>query len=93
MFIDSIVATHGCFWVGGHSARRCAAGGDERPYTFQELCPSRLSNAFFDISPRKNRKWCSMSVCGNREKVAAHRKRCENNSTRNRDYNESEMRI
>lgn len=30
---------------------------------------------FVDLSPRNQRRWCSMSVCGNREKVAAYRQR------------------
>ena len=28
---------------------------------------------FYDISKNRTRRWCSMSVCGNRAKVAAHR--------------------
>ena len=30
---------------------------------------------FFDASPAKRRRWCSMSICGNRDKVAAHRQK------------------
>jgi len=30
---------------------------------------------FFDTSPAGRRKWCDMSVCGNRAKVARHRAR------------------
>jgi len=30
---------------------------------------------FFDASPAGRRKWCSMSICGNRDKVAAHRQK------------------
>jgi len=30
---------------------------------------------FFDASPARRRRWCSMSICGNREKVAAHRQK------------------
>jgi predicted RNA-binding Zn ribbon-like protein len=33
---------------------------------------------FVDASPRGSRRWCAMSVCGNREKVAAHRRRRQN---------------
>jgi predicted RNA-binding Zn ribbon-like protein len=29
---------------------------------------------FTDISPANRRRWCSMSICGNRAKVALHRK-------------------
>lgn len=30
---------------------------------------------FLDISPANRRRWCAMSICGNRTKVALHRKR------------------
>jgi predicted RNA-binding Zn ribbon-like protein len=30
---------------------------------------------FLDISPANRRRWCAMSICGNRAKVALHRKR------------------
>lgn len=30
---------------------------------------------FVDLSAKNQRRWCSMSICGNREKVAAHRQR------------------
>lgn len=30
---------------------------------------------FLDQSPRRARRWCSMAVCGNRAKAAAHRRR------------------
>jgi len=33
---------------------------------------------FLDASPRNSRRWCAMSICGNREKVAAHRRRLKN---------------
>lgn len=33
---------------------------------------------FLDASPRNSRRWCAMSICGNREKVAAHRRRLRN---------------
>ena len=36
---------------------------------------------FLDSSPRNSRRWCSMSICGNREKVAAHRRRRKNKAT------------
>ena len=36
---------------------------------------------FLDASPKNNRRWCAMSICGNREKVAAHRRRQKNNTT------------
>jgi predicted RNA-binding Zn ribbon-like protein len=30
---------------------------------------------FLDQSPANRRRWCAMSICGNREKVRAHRRR------------------
>jgi predicted RNA-binding Zn ribbon-like protein len=30
---------------------------------------------FYDISRRQDRRWCSMQICGNRAKVAAHARR------------------
>jgi len=30
---------------------------------------------FADMSPSNRRRWCSMSICGNRQKVALHRQR------------------
>jgi predicted RNA-binding Zn ribbon-like protein len=36
---------------------------------------------FFDTSPAGRRKWCDMSVCGNRAKVARHRARQRKSST------------
>jgi len=30
---------------------------------------------FLDHSPSNRRRWCAMSICGNREKVRAHRRR------------------
>jgi len=30
---------------------------------------------YVDLSPSNRRRWCSMSICGNRQKVALHRQR------------------
>jgi predicted RNA-binding Zn ribbon-like protein len=41
-----------------------------------KICAHRDCRMLFvDASPRRSRRWCSMSICGNREKVAAHRQR------------------
>jgi predicted RNA-binding Zn ribbon-like protein len=29
---------------------------------------------FLDVSKNRKRRWCSMSICGNRAKAATHRK-------------------
>jgi predicted RNA-binding Zn ribbon-like protein len=46
--------------------------------TFDRLkaCPGRDCGwAFYDRSKNRSAKWCSMAVCGSREKVRAHRAR------------------
>jgi predicted RNA-binding Zn ribbon-like protein len=46
--------------------------------TFDRLkaCPARDCGwAFYDLSKNRSAKWCSMAVCGSREKVRAHRAR------------------
>ena len=35
---------------------------------------------FYDVSKNHKRRWCSMSICGNRSKVAAHYKRRRGNA-------------
>jgi predicted RNA-binding Zn ribbon-like protein len=46
--------------------------------TFDRLkaCPGRDCGwAFYDLSKNRSARWCSMAVCGSREKVRAHRAR------------------
>jgi predicted RNA-binding Zn ribbon-like protein len=46
--------------------------------TFERLkaCPGRDCGwAFYDLSKNRSARWCSMAVCGSREKVRAHRAR------------------
>jgi predicted RNA-binding Zn ribbon-like protein len=46
--------------------------------TFDRLkaCPGRECGwAFYDLSKNRSARWCSMAVCGSREKVRAHRAR------------------
>ncbi len=41
-----------------------------------KICPAEdCAWAFFDTSRNRSRRWCSMEVCGNREKVRAYRDR------------------
>jgi predicted RNA-binding Zn ribbon-like protein len=40
---------------------------------------------FHDVSKGHARRWCSMAVCGNRAKAAAHRTRLRNRSTHRHD--------
>ena len=46
--------------------------------TFGRLkaCPARDCGwAFYDLSKNRSARWCSMAVCGSREKMRAHRAR------------------
>lgn len=41
-----------------------------------KICPDDTCQwAFFDTSRNRSRRWCSMEVCGNRNKVRAYRER------------------
>jgi predicted RNA-binding Zn ribbon-like protein len=43
-----------------------------------KICPAADCRwAFFDHSRNRSRTWCSMRVCGNREKARAWRERQE----------------
>jgi predicted RNA-binding Zn ribbon-like protein len=51
--------------------------------TRMKICRHRdCRMLFLDASPRNSRRWCAMSICGNREKVAAHRRRLRNKSSK-----------
>ena len=46
--------------------------------TFDRLkaCPGENCGwAFYDRSKNQSARWCSMAICGSREKVRAHRAR------------------
>jgi len=48
---------------------------------FSETDPSRIRQCtqcvvhFFDVSKKGSRRWCSMKLCGNKQKVAAYQRR------------------
>jgi predicted RNA-binding Zn ribbon-like protein len=45
-------------------------------FTFIKACQGKnCILSFYDETPRHKRRWCSMAVCGNREKQRAHRER------------------
>ncbi len=49
-------------------------GGVERHRL--KMCDNRgCQMIFFDNSPVNRRRWCAMAICGNREKIKAHRQR------------------
>ncbi|WP_245865688.1 CGNR zinc finger domain-containing protein [Prauserella marina] len=62
------------------AAARIAIRGDWRRF---KICPAHTCRwAFFDNSRNRSRTWCSMAVCGNREKARAFRKRSGGDATR-----------
>ena len=41
-----------------------------------KMCENKSCRMLFlDISPANRRRWCAMSICGNRAKVASHRRK------------------
>ncbi|WP_433470951.1 CGNR zinc finger domain-containing protein [Saccharomonospora azurea] len=46
-----------------------------------KICPAENCRwAFHDRSPNRSRAWCSMRVCGNRQKVRSYRRRSTSSS-------------
>ncbi|SDN71592.1 CGNR zinc finger domain-containing protein [Lentzea jiangxiensis] len=61
------------------SARLAVLGSWER----FKICPADdCQRAFFDRSRNRSRTWCSMQVCGNREKARTFRKRSRAQNSR-----------
>jgi predicted RNA-binding Zn ribbon-like protein len=71
-------------WESPHPARACLAeiardavmiighNGRQR----LKMCDNQSCRMLFvDQSPAKRRRWCAMSLCGNREKIRTHRRR------------------
>jgi predicted RNA-binding Zn ribbon-like protein len=76
-------------WQSKHPVRACLAviardavtllGGVEREHL--KMCDSgSCQMLFLDTSPSRGRRWCAMSICGNRQKVALHRRRIKSPS-------------
>lgn len=62
---------------------RAAAGLAERPAGSIRKCANAACGLYFrDASQAQARRWCSMAVCGNRAKVAAHARRTARRSLR-----------
>jgi predicted RNA-binding Zn ribbon-like protein len=63
----------------------------EKDFTLVRKCESPTCTLWFlDVSKAHARRWCSMAVCGNRAKAAAHRARARSDFTdapRNRPTN------
>lgn len=71
-------------WESAHPARSCLAeiardavmiiGNPERNRL--KMCSNNGCRMLFvDNSPANRRRWCAMSICGNREKIRAHRQK------------------
>jgi predicted RNA-binding Zn ribbon-like protein len=53
----------------------------EKDFTLVRKCESRTCTLWFmDVSKGHARRWCSMAMCGNRAKAAAHRARARRGS-------------
>jgi hypothetical protein len=73
----ALLATDG---LGAIAAAAVALSGDGR-WDRLKICPADDCRwAFFDRSRNHSRTWCSMRVCGNREKARAWRERARANS-------------
>ncbi|MGH1444963.1 MAG: CGNR zinc finger domain-containing protein [Cognatishimia sp.] len=56
-------------------AAACAKFICEANFAYVRNCEGPTCTLYFyDVSKNRKRRWCSMSVCGNRAKAAAHRK-------------------
>jgi len=54
----------------------------QKDFTFVRRCEGATCTLWFvDVSKGHARRWCSMAVCGNRAKAAAHRARARQDST------------
>jgi predicted RNA-binding Zn ribbon-like protein len=71
-------------WVGGQDVRTLLSSvardaidvlGGPRASRLKRCQGSRCALLFVDTSRSGRRRWCSMERCGNRAKVAAHRRR------------------
>lgn len=71
-------------WESAHPAKACLAEiardaamviGDVERHRLK-MCDNRgCQMLFVDNSPANRRRWCAMSICGNREKIKMHRRR------------------
>ena len=59
----------------------------EKDFTLVRKCESPTCTVWFlDVSKAHARRWCSMAVCGNRAKAAAHRARARSGSADESDH-------
>jgi predicted RNA-binding Zn ribbon-like protein len=68
--------SEGLEWLLAAIARSAAELVVEGPAAPVRKCANpKCGLYFYDDSPTRRRRWCSMATCGNRAKVAAHYKR------------------
>ena len=72
---DGAVGLHGSGVIGRVLAIVAAASGDGTWERLKVCGADDCRWAFYDASRNHSRTWCSMSVCGNRAKARAYRRR------------------
>ena len=74
--IQFVASEGGLEWLLAAVARSAAEIISEGPRTRLRLCANpRCGLLFYDTSRTHRRRWCSMTLCGNRHKVAAFARR------------------
>jgi predicted RNA-binding Zn ribbon-like protein len=74
--IQFVASESGLEWLLAAVARSAAEIIAEGPRARLRLCANaRCGLFFYDTSRTRRRRWCSMTVCGNRHKVAAFARR------------------
>ena len=74
--LEFVAAESSSEWLLAAIARSAAEILSEPPPGGLRLCLNPNCGLFFyDASPTHRRRWCSMAVCGNRQKVAAFARR------------------
>jgi predicted RNA-binding Zn ribbon-like protein len=73
-------AGHGIEGALGYILARMVKAVDERTWSRLKACrETNCQWAFYDNSKNHSGRWCSMAVCGSRDKARAYRKRHHNN--------------
>jgi predicted RNA-binding Zn ribbon-like protein len=74
--VEFVAREGGLEWLLAAVARSAADVIAEGPQARLRLCANpRCGLLFYDTSRTHRRRWCSMTVCGNRSKVAAFARR------------------
>jgi predicted RNA-binding Zn ribbon-like protein len=82
--VPQLDGSHCITWDTGQPVKACIAMiardaitaiGDSERRRLKMCDNGSCRMLFIDVSPANSRRWCAMSICGNRKKVALHRKR------------------